>query len=545
MAAPLQLTRTHRVLIAVVVFGAVIIAGIGFAGSYAAVRELALKKGFGDFSYVFPIGIDAGICVLLALDLLLTWIRIPFPLLRQSAWLLTAATIAFNAAAAWPDPLGMGMHAVIPILFVVAVEAARHAIGRTADITADKHMEGVRATRWLLSPVPTFLLWRRMKLWELRSYQQAVKLEQERLVYQARLRSRYGRTWRRKAPVEALMPLRLAKYGIPVTDTTPAGPAAAGIEPALIPPRPHHTITAHPATGIPSSAPSGARNSADHAAHSAVQAALGSPPKTGHTDEQDSHRRSRPPREEPSANDNSSRPQQPASTPSHRTPDPPPRTPAPPAARTTRRTNPQAPRPRPSTDQTTIPRLHAGVHARHATTAHTAPPTTGSPRTNPNAPPADTAHTPDARGPGRHETAGPDTAHTAARPTTVDRYYTSWLHFGQQHGREPNANELAAHLAELGIHDRHGKTIKPRTLARYLLSFRIYTTWARHRAHTSHPNPDHIAHDLETAGITGQYNKPLRAAHLQKHHADFERRWHTLTHTQHPAEQPPQETHRG
>ncbi|MER6909370.1 DUF2637 domain-containing protein [Streptomyces flaveolus] len=238
MAAPLQLTRTHRVLIGMVVFGAVIIAGIGFAGSYAAVRELALKKGFGNFSYVFPIGIDAGICVLLALDLLLTWIRIPFPLLRQTAWLLTAATIAFNGAAAWPDPLGVGMHAVIPVLFVVSVEAARHAVGRIADITADKHMEGVRLTRWLLSPLPTFLLWRRMKLWELRSYEQVIKLEQERLVYQARLRSRFGRTWRRKAPVESLMPLRLARYGVPLAQTAPAGLAAAGIEPALLPPAP-------------------------------------------------------------------------------------------------------------------------------------------------------------------------------------------------------------------------------------------------------------------------------------------------------------------
>ncbi|MGY5050933.1 DUF2637 domain-containing protein [Streptomyces sp. 900105755] len=226
----------HRVLIGVVVTGAMIIAGIGFAGSYAAVRELAIKKGFGNFAYVFPIGIDAGICVLLALDLLLTWIRIPFPLLRQTAWLLTVATIAFNGAAAWPDPLGVGMHAVIPVLFVVAVEAARHAIGRIADITADKHMEGVRLTRWLLSPVPTFLLWRRMKLWELRSYDQVIKLEQERLVYQARLRSRFGRAWRRKAPVESLMPLRLAKYGVPLADTAPEGLAAAGIDlPALLP----------------------------------------------------------------------------------------------------------------------------------------------------------------------------------------------------------------------------------------------------------------------------------------------------------------------
>ncbi|MFE6497274.1 DUF2637 domain-containing protein [Streptomyces sp. NPDC057747] len=236
--AAMQLTRTHRILIGLVVAGAVLIAAIGFAGSYAAVRELALQKGFGDFSLVFPIGIDAGICVLLALDLLLTWLRIPFPLLRQTAWLLTAATIAFNGAAAWPDPLGVGMHAVIPVLFVVSVEAARHAVGRIADITADKHMEGVRLTRWLLSPVPTFKLWRRMKLWELRSYEQVIKLEQDRLIYQARLQARFGRNWRRKAPVESLMPLRLAKYGVPLAETAPAGLAAAGIEPALLPPAP-------------------------------------------------------------------------------------------------------------------------------------------------------------------------------------------------------------------------------------------------------------------------------------------------------------------
>ncbi|MGW7242856.1 DUF2637 domain-containing protein [Streptomyces sp. NPDC054804] len=253
----------HRVLIGVVVTGAMIIAGIGFAGSYAAVRELAIKKGFGNFAYVFPIGIDAGICVLLALDLLLTWIRIPFPLLRQTAWLLTVATIAFNGAAAWPDPLGVGMHAVIPVLFVVAVEAARHAIGRIADITADKHMEGVRLTRWLLSPVPTFLLWRRMKLWELRSYDQVIKLEQERLVYQARLRSRFGRAWRRKAPVESLMPLRLARYGVPLAQTAPEGLAAAGIDlPALLPaPAPAAVPGPAPAAATPALAPDPAAGS--------------------------------------------------------------------------------------------------------------------------------------------------------------------------------------------------------------------------------------------------------------------------------------------
>ncbi|MDT7679545.1 MAG: hypothetical protein QOD82_7453 [Pseudonocardiales bacterium] len=222
--AAIPMTRTHRILAGVVVTGAVVIAAIGFAGSYAAVRELALAKGFGWFANVFPVGIDAGIVVLLSLDLLLTWLRIPFPLLRQTAWLLTAATIAFNGAAAWPDPLGVGMHAIIPVLFVVSVEAARHAIGRVADITADRHMESVRITRWILAPWPTFRLWRRMKLWELRSYDEVIRLEQERLVYQARLRARYGRAWRRRAPIEALMPLRLARFGVPLSETIPAVP---------------------------------------------------------------------------------------------------------------------------------------------------------------------------------------------------------------------------------------------------------------------------------------------------------------------------------
>ncbi|MFJ5820096.1 DUF2637 domain-containing protein [Streptomyces sp. NPDC093108] len=258
------LTPLQRRLVATVAGGAVLIAAIGFAGSYAAVRSLAGRKGFGDFALVFPIGIDAGIIVLLALDLLLSWLRMPFPLLRHTAWLLTAATIAFNGAAAWPDPLGVGMHAVIPVLFVVVVEAARAAIGRLADITADRHIEPVRLSRWLLSPLPTFRLWRRMKLWEQRSYEQVIQLEQDRLIYKARLQARYGRQWRRTAPVEHLLPLRLAKYGrpLPGSDAQPdpteveqpdaadafdraasealalAPPAAAALDPALAAERP-------------------------------------------------------------------------------------------------------------------------------------------------------------------------------------------------------------------------------------------------------------------------------------------------------------------
>lgn len=290
MARP-SLTRTHRILLGVVAAGACLISGIGFAGSYNAVRELAMEKGFGAFSYAFPIGVDAGIVVLLSLDLVLTWLRIPFPLLRQTAWLLTAATIAFNAAASWGDALGMAMHAVIPMLFVVVVEASRHAVGRIAAITADRHMDSVRLMRWVLSPVPTFRLWRRMKLWELRSYDETVRLEQNRLVYRAQLRFRYGRNWRRSAPFQALLPLKLAKYGVPLDpslldriDGPLESSSAAQLERAQVPaaePQTAVRAAAAPMTAAPAPVPplTPARSVAEEAETQpvAVSAALAGP----------------------------------------------------------------------------------------------------------------------------------------------------------------------------------------------------------------------------------------------------------------------------
>lgn len=216
---PLQpLTRTQKTLTGIVVTAVLTIATLGFIGSYAAVTDLAAAKGFGRFAHAFPIAVDAGIIAFLALDLLLTWRRIAFPLLRYTAWGLTAATIAFNAATAWPDALGVGMHSTIPILFVIAVEAARHAIGRIADITADKHLEGPNASRWILNPVGTFILWRRQRLWEIRKWDTVLHLERERRIYQAQLRHEHGRRWRRKATAAQRLVLELSADGMSVQE---------------------------------------------------------------------------------------------------------------------------------------------------------------------------------------------------------------------------------------------------------------------------------------------------------------------------------------
>ncbi|MEJ8654788.1 DUF2637 domain-containing protein [Streptomyces sp. MS1.AVA.3] len=223
----MEFTRTQRVLIAVIALGGVVIAGIGFTGSYVAVCELAKRKGFGDLSYIVPIGVDAGILVLLALDLLMTYLLMPLPLLRHTAWFLTALTIVFNSVSSFPDPVGVGLHGCMPILFCVVVEAARHAIGRLAEISEDRHMESVRFVRWLLAFPSTFRLWRGMRIWERRSYTAALMKEQERAVYREKLRARHGRWWRFKASMDELLPLRLTRHDVPLTgphdDETPEG----------------------------------------------------------------------------------------------------------------------------------------------------------------------------------------------------------------------------------------------------------------------------------------------------------------------------------
>ncbi|MFD5522512.1 hypothetical protein ACFWI3_41970, partial [Streptomyces sp. NPDC127066] len=86
----------------------------------------------------------------------------------------------------------------------------------------------------------------------------------------------FGRAWRRKAPVESLMPLRLARYGVPLAETAPAGLAAAGIEPALLPPAP-----------TPALAPVQAAAPAAPGSSSASNAPQSSAPTAGHVSETD------------------------------------------------------------------------------------------------------------------------------------------------------------------------------------------------------------------------------------------------------------------
>ncbi|MEW2374228.1 DUF2637 domain-containing protein [Streptomyces sp. NPDC006656] len=173
---------------------------------------------------LFTVGVDVGILILIAVDLLLAWLRRPIRWVRYPAWLLTGATIGLNGASAAPtsgdawtvtDYVAVGAHGLVPVLFIVIVEIGKTAIGRV--LTPDTgEGSGIPVERWILSPAATARLWRRMRLWEVPTYGEAVTLEQDRTVYRVMLEREYGSV--RKAPADLRLPLTMAKYGLSVAE---------------------------------------------------------------------------------------------------------------------------------------------------------------------------------------------------------------------------------------------------------------------------------------------------------------------------------------
>ncbi|MGW0095307.1 hypothetical protein ACWDWS_41070, partial [Streptomyces sp. NPDC003328] len=384
----------------------------------------------------------------------------------------------------------------------------------------------------LLSPIPTFLLWRRMKLWELRSYDQVIKLEQERLVYQARLRSRFGRAWRRKAPVESLMPLRLAKYGVPLMDTTPASPTAADIKPVPVPDTASPVRASAPTqrrgreATDPVSPPAAAQTRGNGirptsimspiSDHLSSQQRIGEEGAEESTDGYLSHARSH-------------RDQLHLASSEHE------------HDRTVAAGAP------PAADKEPEPLLaRFPKHATHTGTALSTAKATAGPVVRAGhesgAAKENLGHVPVPTGahPAREkrpphvkatiDDRSPHMSTEGGRLTLVDRYYLAWQEYRTQHGDEPTGQKLSAYLADRGLHSRSGKPVSPSTLRRYLLPFRLYTVWAKHREGSSTPALDAIAHDCAAHGITGQYNRPLTIHDISEHTDDFERRWRCLTH---------------
>ncbi|WP_331756686.1 DUF2637 domain-containing protein [Streptomyces sp. NBC_01568] len=225
-----SLSRSQRISVGAIVFASVLLAGTGLYLSFEHVAAFAhdrLRFQTLGKAQLFTLGVDLGILVLIAIDLVMAWLRRPIGWVRFPVWLLTGATIVLNGASAAPeagaawtgtDYVAVFAHTVVAFLFIVIVEVAKTAINRAVrPATDDQEQTGVPASRWFLSPGRTFILWRSMKLWDT-DYFEAMERAQAIHVYRVHLERRYGRGWRRKAPADLRLPLTMAPYGLTIEE---------------------------------------------------------------------------------------------------------------------------------------------------------------------------------------------------------------------------------------------------------------------------------------------------------------------------------------
>ena len=194
-------------LVSVVITMILVLAGFAFAGMFTAVRD-EMVPFFHGLAWIVPVGVDVGILALTASGLLLEWLLMPMPALRWVAMTFMGISVWLNVAAADGSIKGSVGHAALPVLFIACVEAVRHAVRRTAGMAAGTVRDGIPLARWLLAPMPTFLMFRRMVLQRVYSYPAAVTTELRRRHDMAALKAHFGRAWRRNAPGDLVWSLR-------------------------------------------------------------------------------------------------------------------------------------------------------------------------------------------------------------------------------------------------------------------------------------------------------------------------------------------------
>ncbi|MEU9188630.1 DUF2637 domain-containing protein [Streptomyces sp. NPDC048484] len=218
------LTKPELGLAGIGAFAAAGVGALGLISSFAAVSEAAARWGFTS-PWMLPVGIDVAIPVFTVANLLLIRMDMALAWVRFVPWILTLITCGLNVAAGH-EVWAKVAHGTMPLLWVVFSEIGAHIYAVRIGAATGRRMEKIRFSRWLLAFPSTFALWRRMTLWEITSYSEALAREKERQLARAELRERYGRTWRTKTPRRERVMLRMG-------DLTPGTEQDAPVPPPV------------------------------------------------------------------------------------------------------------------------------------------------------------------------------------------------------------------------------------------------------------------------------------------------------------------------
>ncbi|MEU4932736.1 DUF2637 domain-containing protein [Streptomyces yokosukanensis] len=210
------LTKPEMGLAGVGALAAAAVGALGLISSFDAVSLAAARWGFTQ-PHILPVAIDVAIPVFTLANLLLIRLDMALAWVRFVPWVLTLVTCGLNVAVGHSLSAKVA-HGTMPLLWVVFSEIGAHVYAVRIGAFTGRRMEKIRFSRWLLAPGSTFALWRRMTLWEVTSYSDALALEKERLLARADLRERYGRSWRRQTPRRERVLLRLGELAPAAAD---------------------------------------------------------------------------------------------------------------------------------------------------------------------------------------------------------------------------------------------------------------------------------------------------------------------------------------
>jgi len=194
---------------------AALIALGGMTLSFRAVRA-EMVPAFGAWALLVPIVVDLAVFVFSGVDLVLARLDMSHPLARWTVYAATVGTVWLNYSAGG-SAAGRSAHVLMPSIWVVFVELMRHVVRRQTSLATGTLREPIPAARWLLAPLPTFLLFRRMVLWRQHSYPAALAMERRRLEAVAIARQWHGRAWRRKVGPLIRLQINLAELDATAT----------------------------------------------------------------------------------------------------------------------------------------------------------------------------------------------------------------------------------------------------------------------------------------------------------------------------------------
>lgn len=200
------------------------VAGIGFAVSFQTIARLAAQQHMPGYPMLYPVLIDIGFlaAIVEARKAIDDGRSDAAP--RLLAWVLAALTVYVNAhGSPSGDWLGLTLHVAAPALWIAFLELSRWRQVRRA---RTQKPDRIPLARWVLTPLGTFGMKKRMIVNRVYSYPVAVAREEALMLARDLVRAEAGSQWRKEVP--ALLRHHLSTGTLPEPVSQAASMAAYG-----------------------------------------------------------------------------------------------------------------------------------------------------------------------------------------------------------------------------------------------------------------------------------------------------------------------------